>query len=381
MPDLRLMIPGPVDVDDEVLAAIAEPTLPHYGARWMPLFNATTNLLKRLFETAGDVLMIPGPGSSALEAGMTSLVPAGEGICIPENGFFGLRAIQMAEACGIRPWVLSFPAGEYIDPDRLRAFLKETLPAANAEGHPIRAITLVHHETSTGVLNPLHEIAEVAHEFDLLLIVDAVASFGGVPIPVDAWGIDICVSVPNKCIGAPPGVALMSVSQRAWERAESNPCAHGWYLDLRTWAWYRTNWKDWHPYPTTLPTNNIVALHKALESIFLEGVEAHFASFARAFQAVREGLAGMGFSLFTNPAYAAPMISAMNTRPDVNVGELQHFLLDKHGIMISGGLGDLHGKIFRVGHMGRAKDASYTSQLLEAVHAFLNANGLPPNLA
>jgi alanine-glyoxylate transaminase/serine-glyoxylate transaminase/serine-pyruvate transaminase len=375
------MIPGPVDVDDEVLAAIAEPTLPHYGARWMPLFNATTNLLKRLFETAGDVLMIPGPGSSALEAGMTSLVPAGEGICIPENGFFGLRAIQMAEACGIRPWVLSFPAGEYIDPDRLRAFLKETLPAANAEGHPIRAITLVHHETSTGVLNPLHEIAEVAHEFDLLLIVDAVASFGGVPIPVDAWGIDICVSVPNKCIGAPPGVALMSVSQRAWERAESNPCAHGWYLDLRTWAWYRTNWKDWHPYPTTLPTNNIVALHKALESIFLEGVEAHFASFARAFQAVREGLAGMGFSLFTNPAYAAPMISAMNTRPDVNVGELQHFLLDKHGIMISGGLGDLHGKIFRVGHMGRAKDASYTSQLLEAVHAFLNANGLPPNLA
>jgi alanine-glyoxylate transaminase/serine-glyoxylate transaminase/serine-pyruvate transaminase len=380
VPDLRLMIPGPVDVDDEVLAAIAEPTLPHYGAKWMPLFEATTDLLKRLFETEGNVLMIPGPGSGALEAGIASLVPAGEGICIPENGFFGFRTIQIAEACGIHPWTLTFPAGEFIDPARLRAYLKETLPLANAEGHPIRAIALVHHETSTGILNPLREIAEVAHEFNLLLIVDAVASFGGVPIRVDAWGIDICISVPNKCLGAPPGVALMSVSKRAWETAENNPCAHGWYLDLRTWAWYRANWKDWHPYPTTLPTNNIVALHRALEGIFSKGVEAHFASFAKASQVTRNGLAEMGFSLFTNPAYAAPMISAINTRPDVNVSELQRFLLDEHNIMISGGLGDLHGKIFRIGHMGRAKDAGYTSQLLDAIRAFLKAKGLPLHL-
>lgn len=371
MPNPRLLIPGPVQVDEDVLSAIGEQTLPHYGPEWMPLFEETTSLLKRLFMTTGDAIMIPGPGSAAFDAAIASLVPRGESACVLDNGFFGTRAIQIVEANGIHPWVVTAPWGRHIDPDDVRASLREWLPQARSEGQPIRALVLVHHETSTGVLNPLAEIAAVAHEFDLPLIVDAVASFGGVRIPVDELGIDVCVSVPNKCLGVPPGVALASVSRRAWELAEANPTPHGWYLSLRTWRWYIDNWA-WHPYPTTLPTNNIVALHAGLQGIFAEGVEAHYASFTRAAARTRESMAEMGFALFPEPEYAAPPISALTAPEGFEIGKMLHYLLHERGLMVSGGLGDLKGKIFRVGHMGLAKEPEAIEALLQAVRDYLS---------
>jgi alanine-glyoxylate transaminase/serine-glyoxylate transaminase/serine-pyruvate transaminase len=370
--DLRLMIPGPVEADEDILAALSEQTLPHYGAAWMPIFNTTTDYLKRLFETDSSVLLMPGAGSGALDAGLGSLVPAGAGICIPLNGFFGGRLADMAECYGIHPYKIAFPMGKHIDPDAVRTQLKTLLPKAEAEGHPIQALVVVHHETSTGVLNPLKEIAEAASEFGLPVIVDAVASFGGVRIPFDEWGIDYCVGVPNKCLGVPPGVALVAVSPRAWELAEANPGKHGWYYDLRTWRWYMENWGDWHPTPVTLPTNNIVALLKALRDIFEnEGVAAHFASFARAAERVRSGMAGFGFSLLPEPAYAAPMVTALNAPPGLDISGMLDYLKDEHGLLISGGLADLRGKIIRVGHMGRAREPEYVDALLAGVRAYM----------
>lgn len=369
--EVRLMIPGPVEAEDSVLSALGEQTLPHYGPRWMPLFQETIALLKQLFMTQGDVLIMPGPGSAALDAAVASLIPHGASACVLENGFFGMRTIQIIEANGIRPWVVKAPWGKHVDPDDVRTSLREWIPQAQRAGQPIRALVMVHHETSTGVLNPLREIAAVAHEFDLPLIVDAVASLGGVPLPVDEWGIDVCVSVPNKCLGVPPGVALMAVSRRAWQLAEVNPSRHGWYLDLRTWRWYMDNWGDWHPYPTTLPTNNIVALHQGLQNIFAGGLEAHFASFERAAAQVREGMAALGFTLFPEAIYAAPPISALNTRPDVDIGDMLRYLLHEHSLMVSGGLGELKGRIFRVGHMGRAKEPQAIETLLQATRIYL----------
>jgi alanine-glyoxylate transaminase/serine-glyoxylate transaminase/serine-pyruvate transaminase len=374
--DFRLMIAGPVDADDETLAAISEQTMPHYGARWMPIFKETTELLKRLFQTQNDVVMMPGPGSSAFEAGLSSLVPAGESACLPSNGFFGERTRQIAEANGIRPWVVDFPLGEPIDPDRLRKRLKEWIPQASAEGQPIRALGIVHHETSTGVLNPLGEIAAVAKELDLPVVVDAVSSLGGTRLPVDEWGIDVCVTVPNKCLGVPPGLALVSVSRRAWDMADANPGQHGWYQDLRTWAWYMENWAAWHPYPITMPTNNIMALHKRLTAVFEIGLEAYQGIFAAAARQVREGMGALDFTLFPDPAYAAPMLSALNTRPDVDLSDMLRYLLEEHRIMVSGGLGELHGKVFRVGHMGRAAEPEYTEAFLEGVRAYLRMKAL-----
>lgn len=371
MTEVRLMIPGPVEAEDSVLSVIGEQTLPHYGPLWMPLFEETVSLLKQLFMTQGDVIVMPGPGSAALDAAVASLVPQGASACVLDNGFFGMRATQIIEANGIHPWVVKAPWGRHVDPADVRTSLRDWIPQAKRAGQPIRALVMIHHETSTGVLNPLRDIAAVAHEFDLPLIVDAVASLGGVPVAVDEWGIDVCVSVPNKCLGVPPGVALMAVSPRAWELAKSNPSRHGWYLDLRTWRWYIDNWGDWHPYPTTLPTNNIVALHQGLKDIFAGGLEAHFAAFQRAAAQAREGMAALGFTLFPEPQYAAPPISAFNARPDVDTGDLLRYLLHEHGLMVSGGLAELKGKIFRVGHMGRAREPQVVSALLEATRIYL----------
>lgn len=373
MSDLRLMIAGPVDVDDEVLAALAEPTMPHYGGEWMDVFNRTIALLKRLFETENDMLMMPGTGSTTFEAAVASLVPAGDSICLPSNGFFGERMRHIAEACGIHPVMIKFPMGEPVDPDEVRQQLAVAVPQAQEAGRPIRALGIIHHETSTGVLNPLEAIAKVAREFDLPVLVDAVSSLGGTPLPVDAWGIDICATVPNKCLAVPPGMGLISISKRAWQMAEQNPSKHGWFLNFRTWRQYIEEWGDWHPYPTTMPTNNIVALHHKLESIFAGegGLEAYIASFEKTASHVRAGMAEMGFALVPDPAYAAPMLSALTGPEGVNLKELQGWLVKERRIMISGGLAEQSGKIIRVGHMGRAQEPAYVDGLLGSVRDYL----------
>jgi alanine-glyoxylate transaminase/serine-glyoxylate transaminase/serine-pyruvate transaminase len=368
---LRLMIAGPVDADDDVLAALAEPTMPHYGPQWMALFTETTELLKKLFQTNNDVLMIPGPGTSAFEMGIKSVLPVGSSICLPSNGFFGLRMKQIAEANGMRPLYVEFPMGEPVDPGVVREQLAAATPEARAAGRPIRALGLIHHETSSGVLNPLEDIAWIAREFDLILIVDAVSSLGGTRLPVDEWGIDYCVSVPNKCVGVPPGFAMASVSDRVWQLAEENPSKHSWYQDLRTWAWYIQNWGTWHPHPTTMPTNNIVALHRRLQHIFEIGLNRYIAMIAEAAKQVRDGLAEFGFELVPDPRYAAPMLSALRGPEGVDLNRLQLYLAEEHHIMISGGLAEQHGKIIRVGHMGRAMEQDYIHALLDGVRAYL----------
>lgn len=376
MDRLRLLTVGPVDVGDDTLGALAQPTLPHYGPPWRPVYDSTLELLARLFRTSNDILLMPGPGSGALDTGIGSLIPPHSSICVPANGFFGERIQQIVEAYDIQACVIDFPPGQPIDPETLRQKLAAWIPQCAAEGRPMQAMALAHHETSTGILNPLREIAQVAHEFDLVLIVDAVASMGGVPLPVDEWGIDVCVSVPNKCLSAPPGVAMMSVSPRGWELANANPARHGWYHDLRTWAWFREHEREWHPYPTTLPTNVIVALNHALTKLFEEGADQRIAHIRGTAMHVREGMNELGFQMFPHPDYAAPVLSAFHAYPDSNVSDMMRFLREEHNLMISGGLGDLAGKLFRIGHMGAAATPAITETLLAALTEYLATRGL-----
>lgn len=373
MSDFRLMIPGPVDSEDDVLSALAEPTLPHYGPLFMPLFNETTELLKDVFQTQNDVLMMPGPGTGSLEAAIGSLVTPGNSAVVVTNGHFGRRANHIVGAFNFQPIPITFPMGAVADPAQVREQIKDALKA----GHKIDALVLTHHETSTGVVNPIRELAAVGHEFDIPIVVDAVASLGGVELKVDEWGLDACISVPNKCLAAVPGLGLMTVSPRVWEIAQKNPGKHGWYYDLRTWAVYRDEWAEWHPYPTTLPTNIIVALHQALLNVLDYGLDAWIASHAETANRVREGMFAMGFTMFPDEAYASPTITAFNTRADVDLASMTKTLLQEHHIAISGGLDELKGRIFRVGHMGKARHADYTDAFLGAVRAYLETTGLP----
>ena len=369
MANYKLMIPGPVDVEDEVLSEMASPVPAHYGDEWMKVYLETVDYLKRVFQTENDLFIVGGPGSAALDASFGSLLATGEKVLIPSNGFFGRRLRAMARGYGLEVVPLDFP-------------LEQAISAAAVEAHlqkekDIQAMAMVHHETSTGVLNPLPEIAAVTNKAGVPIIVDAVASLGGVPLPVDEWGIDLCVTVSNKCLAAPPGISLISVSQRAWEIIESkSDRSHGWYLNLQTWKQYATEWASWHPYPTTMATNNVLALLASLKRLLAEGLETRYARTAKASEMTREGLTDMGFAMFVEGPHASPLITAAKGRPDMSIAEMAGFLRDECGIMIGGGLDKLAGKIFRIGHMGKAISPEYIEAFLARVRDFLQRKGV-----
>ena len=369
MTHVKLMIPGPVDIPESVRNAMAVHAMPHYGRDWMRLYGETQEMVKQVFGTRHDLYIMAGPGTMALEAALGSALEPGDAVLIPSNGFFAERLIGIAKGVGLTVIPLEFALDEPILPEAVEAVLAE---------HPeIKALAIVHHETSTGVLNPLEGTLAAARARGLLTVVDAISSLGGVPLPVDAWGVDLCVAVANKALETPPGVALLSISPKAWEAIQSRKAPRGWYLDLRTWRWYVDNWGDWHPSPVTMPTSNIHALHVSLTALFEEGLETRFAQYRAASSVVREGLRALDFPMFSDDAYASPLVTAFKMRPGVNAAELQQALMRDAGVMISGGLAALKGQILRVGHIGLARQRDYVMSFLLGVEHYLREQGAP----
>ncbi len=365
---VKLMIPGPVGVEDEVLAAMAEPVRAHYGAAWMEIYDETLARLQQVFGTQNDMLLMIGPGTVGLEAAIGSLAGRGDKILVAYNGFFGHRMSVIGRSHGLEVRTVEAPLGQPVDPEAIRQQL-----AAESD---IQAMAVVHLETSTGVLNPLQEIVSVAGEFGVPLILDAVSTLGGIPLPVDEWGIDVCVTVGNKCLAGPIGLVPVSVSRRAWEQMErKREGAHGWYLNLRTWKDYKTQWGPWHPYPTTLPTNNILGLLASLRLIEEQGLDAYYARHEEAAQVVRGRLRQLGFEMLMPEAHASPLITTVLPLPGMDVEDFRRYLLEEWQIMIGGGLQGLQGKIFRVGHIGKAASTEYRELFLDGVEAYLKLRG------
>ncbi len=360
----KLFIPGPVDVPDDVLELMSTPCRPHYGDEWLALYNDTIAALQQVFGTKNDIFIIPGAGSAALEAAIGSLLAPGEKALILVNGFFSERFGVIARACGIETTTVAVRWGEPVLP----AQVEEALDA----DPEIKAVAVVHHETSTGVLNPLEEITAVVHAHGLPIVVDAVSSIGGVPLPVDEWQIECCATVANKCLETPPGIGMVSVSDRAWEMITARADRHrGWYLNLNVWHAYSQEW-DWHPYPTTVPTNLITALNYSLHKILAEGLDARYARFAEVARAVRQGLRELGFSTLVSEPYASPLVTAVQGQSGIPADEVARFLRESHGLLVGGGIGPLSGKIFRVGHMGKAMTDEYVNCFLAAVRDLIS---------
>ena len=366
---LKLYTPGPGDVDEDVLASLATPVIRHYGPEWMEIYHETHGLLKQVFKTENEIFFVPGSASSLMDMAIGSLLATGEKIIVGDNGFFGERLAQIARGYGLETIILSAPMGKPLESQALSKLLRE---------HPdAKVVALVHHETGTTVMNPLRELAMLASESGKAVVVDAVSSLGGVDVRVDEWGIDVCVTTPNKCLEALPGIGFISVSPRAWGLVDAHSQTnHGWYLDLRTWRQYATEWGSWHPTPVTLPTNIILALRTSLLKIVDMGLEAHFEKYRRGSQAVRKGLRSLGFEMFVEDECASPIVTGVCRRPEFELAEMSQWLVEQHSIAIGGGLGDLSGKMFRVGHLGKAATREYLVDFLFAMEEFLRQKGI-----
>jgi alanine-glyoxylate transaminase / serine-glyoxylate transaminase / serine-pyruvate transaminase len=365
---IKLFTPGPGDVDEDVLHAMASPVLRHYGPEWMETFRETLLLLRQIFKTQNDLFIVPGAASALMDMAIGSLVASGEKMIVGWNGFFGGRLMEIAKGYGISIVPFEAPPGRPLEPDHLQRLLRE-----NSD---VGVVALVHHETGTTVLNPLRELARVAREAGKIIVVDAVSSMGGVELAVDEWGIDVCVTAANKCLEALPGIGFISVSGAAWELADRLPnINHGWYLDLKTWRKYAREWGAWHPTPVTLPVNNILAVKTSMSQIIQRGLPAHYARYEFASQAVRRGLENIGFEMFVPKVYASPIVTGVKARQEFEVSEFSQWLIDQRNIAIGGGLGELSGKIFRVGHLGKAADREYLIDFLFSVEEYLRYKG------
>lgn len=342
----KLMIPGPIELEPEILAEMGKPLVAHYGEEWSEFFNQTVELMKRvMLAERSDLYLIVGPGSAALDTAIGNTIADGKSILIAANGHFGRRLHEIATSytSAERVHLVEAPLGQAIDPSRFEDALKRA--------RDVRVAAIVHSETSTGVLNPLREIAEICNRYGVLLIVDAISSLGGVELRFDEWKVGICVSSTQKCLAVPPGLAPIAISPQAWELIEKTK-KPGWYLNLHTWKRFTKEWGGWHPHPVTMPSGLLQALHLSLRRILDEGLEARWERHTSASSFFRRGLENLGFELVAPAPYGSPTVSAAWVRKPLVAGKLLQSLKDRHGIAISGGLDELKGKIFRVGHMG-----------------------------
>jgi alanine-glyoxylate transaminase/serine-glyoxylate transaminase/serine-pyruvate transaminase len=226
---------------------------------------------------------------------------------------------------------------------------------ALASDAQIVGIAAVHLETSTSILNPVREIAAVAHKHNLLCLIDAVASLAGTDLRMDEWGIDVCTSASQKGLGGVPGLAIVAVGPRGWERIVNQAeRPRSWYLDLRRWQWYAENWGDWHPFPVTMPTSVVLALRAALQSLLKEGLEARFKHYNVLAARLRNGLKSMGFTLFADESLMAPVLTAVNCPPGSTSEQIGRYLETEHNIKITTGFGPYKNTVIRIGHMGGA---------------------------
>jgi alanine-glyoxylate transaminase/serine-glyoxylate transaminase/serine-pyruvate transaminase len=364
-----LMIPGPVSVDDEVLEALARPVRAHYGEGWTRLYKHAAASMRDVFKTEGEVHLVFGSGMAGVEMCIASVLSPGDEVLVPTNGLFGDRMAEVATANRLK--VHSFRPG-----------LAEAITAAQVRealaDHPgVRAVCIVHHETSVGILNEVEGICRAAREHGALAIVDGISAVGGVPFEMDAWGADLCVTVANKCIGGPIGVAPVAAGPRALAALDDGrPKAAGWYLNLATWRRFTELWNGWHPHPTTMPTNVIEAFDVALIRLLEEGVENRCRRLAAARDRVREGLQELGFEMFSPIEVASPVTTTAFGVPGMDVHDYIGWLLQNHRIRIGGGLGELSGRIFRVGHMGRAAEPEAIDRYLRATADYIEHAGL-----
>lgn len=362
-PQRILLGPGPSNVHPRVYSALATPIVGHLDPEFLKIMDRVQEQLRVVFETQNSfTIAVSGTGSAGMEAAFVNVVEPGDSVIVGVNGVFGNRMADIVTRCGANVIQLQKPWGESIGMEQIEEALKRN--------GKVKAVALVHAETSTGVLQPLDGVGELCEKHGSLFIVDAVTSLGGVPVKVDDWKIDVCYSGTQKCLSCPPGLAPITFSERALQVVKNRRAKiQSWYLDITMLMNY---WSDKsRAYHHTAPVSMNYAIYEALNLVLEEGLEKRFDRHRRNSTHLLSGFEKLELHPFVREDIRLPTLNAVKIPENVNDADVRKALLNDYNIEIGGGLGDLAGKIWRIGLMGESSTQANIVYLLYALEQIL----------
>lgn len=365
-PPIRTLLgPGPSDIHPRVLTALSRPTVGHLDPYYLQLMDKVQGGLRELFRTANRMTFaVSGTGSAGMEATVVNLIEPGDPMVVCVNGVFGARMCDVAERAGAKVTRIERPWGEVFTTDEIERAVDSAKP---------KLLGIVMAETSTGARQPIEEISRIVHDAGSMLAVDAVTALGGIPVEVDAWGIDAIYSGTQKCLSCPPGLAPVSFNDRAMDAIKNRKTkVQSWYLDASMLASY---WGSDRVYHHTAPINMSYGLYEAVSIILEEGLEKCFARHDLNHRALKAGLAAIGIGYAAQEGHQLPMLNAVHVPAGVDEAKVRSDLLHRFGIEIGAGLGAFKGKVWRIGLMGYGARPANVYLVLSALEQLLAEQG------
>jgi aspartate aminotransferase-like enzyme len=371
-----LMIPGPTELPWPVIQALNQPPAIQYDRGFdESVLEPTTLALREVFQTRHEVIIMPGSGRTALEAGALSVIEPGDRVLVVGAGMFGVLMREIMGRVGAEMTEFPVEWGARLDLDRL---------AREAERVRPKAITLVHNETSTGTTYPAAEVGRIARAAGSLFLLDTVSSTAGIDVRTDEWGVDLNMTGSQKCLAAPLGMALVSVGPRAWQAMEQRKVkAHSYAYDLLRWR------EQWMPVsrggkvpdgtarrqPVSIPTHLTEAMRVAVRLILEEGLEHRFRRHAVAARALRAGVAAMGMEMFPDPSILSNTVSSIKAPKGIDTAAVVVTMRDRYGVLIGTGLDKIRTSTLRIGTMGITASPHYVLPALSALELTLRDLG------
>ena len=356
-PERLLLGPGPSPIDPRILQAFTRPTLGHLDPNFIELMDEVREMIRSTFKTTNDITFpVSGTGTSGMETCIINVVEPGDEVLSLVHGYFSARMAEIARRAGGNVRTLTAPWGEGFDSAQVEEELKKS---------KTDVLTVVHAETSTGYCQKLPAIIEAAHKVGTLVVVDAVTSLGGIPVEVDEWGIDAIYSATQKCLGGPPGLSPISLSPRGIAKRKKRTKPMGsWYYDIDLVCKY---WGAERAYHHTAPINNVYALHESLRILLEEGLPARWKRHEEASRRFAVGAKALGLDFQVKEGSRLPQLNAMRLPEGVDDKGGRKKLLEDHSIEIGAGLGELAGKVWRIGLMGHGARFEVVDRLLAAL--------------
>lgn len=372
---LILMIPGPTEIPWRVIRAMMRPSVAHYAPEFnVDVLDKTLQMLRKIFQTKNEVIAVPGSGRVALESSIASVIDPDDKVLSVEAGQFGPWMTEMVKRVGGNPTIFQVEWGKPVDIEELANVLSDG---------DFKALTIVHNETSTGSMYPIDKIGKLAKEHGVLYLVDTISSLGGIDIKTDEWNIDFNMSASQKCLAAPIGLSIVSVSKKGWEAMENRKkLATTFSYDLLRWKkWWLPKDRGgdlvmgWRRPPITMPVHLVYALEEAVKMILEEGLDNRFKRHRTAAKAVREGVKAIGLELFADEQVVSDTVTAVKNPTGITDSEIRSKMKENNGVMVSGGLAKQRGKMFRIGHMGMTASPEYVLPLFTALESSLTELG------